>query len=180
MIEAETALVQFRNILKPLSLDDKTKLKFSARFDTLVARLLVKKDAGKFASIAAIGDSLCTELGGMLKIAGHDPVVSPWAGNPPAASNAASSGDAASSAATSSGGDKVLNVIQYDSEGKAVGAECLTLQTAGSIIDNQILSLSCLGKCALSRCCLSRSYLIMTFLFRWPAPNDMVGKKIQE
>ena len=123
MLIAEDVLSKFRSIIASVDIAEKTKLKLLSKFDCVVVRFVFKKDpAGKYESIDEVGHQFCEELNEAIKQVGKTCTVqSPWVVNPTVDQSASSTAAEA----------PLLNLVQYDAAGKAVGAERLSLDTKG-------------------------------------------------
>ena len=127
MLQAEDVLVQCRSIvdLHGQGLDEKLRYKMIARLDTMVARIVLKKDTTQHSSVEHAGHGFCMDLAKALQDIGkQSPIVSPWA-------ELVSKSSAAKEQAKEQTPSQGLNVIEYDASGRAVGACRLSLESRG-------------------------------------------------
>ena len=128
MLDAEAVLAKCRLLMDGHGdcIDEKLKYKMLYRLDTIVARIVLKKDMTQHSHAEQAGHAFCTELESALHACGkQSTIVSPWA-----ASSSSSSGateDKLEAQQKSQGS----NVIEYDASGKAIGAERVSLQSTG-------------------------------------------------
>ena len=125
-MKAEAILRKCRSMVADLPTDvAEAAWMATGRLDINMVRQVLKKPESKFETSDEVGANFVLEINKAMKEKGLStpPLVSPWVAPPPSQAKAASSSSSSSKVA-------VPNVMQYSSDGLAVGAYETTLRSA--------------------------------------------------